>query len=90
MLFFILSALGLLGLGLLIMLVGLGLLLVHVGVFILLPWSVEAKAVLAIILGLAYMVIGGLTLCSCMSEKTWMKQSGATEMLNDATGAAKQ
>lgn len=85
-----LSALGLLGLGLLIMLAGLGLLLFHVGVFILLPWTVDAKAVLAIILGLAYMVIGGLTLCSAMSEKTWMKKSGATEMLNEATGRSKQ
>src|ERR1039457_3824580 len=44
-----LSALGLMGLGLVIGLICIGVVLIHVGLFILLPWSVAAKAVLGMI-----------------------------------------
>ena len=53
-----LSAIGLMRMGLVIALICVGVLLFHAGLFILLPWTVEAKAVLGMILGLAYVVIG--------------------------------
>ena len=63
-----------------------GVLLLHAGLFILLPWTVEAKAVLGMFLGLAYVVIGGVALHVAMDEKTWMEKSGAAEMLEEAIG----
>ncbi len=81
-----LSAIGLMGMGLVIGLIGVGVLLFHAGLFILLPWTVEAKAVLAMFLGLAYVAIGGVALHAAMNEKTWMEKSGAAEMLEEAIG----
>jgi uncharacterized membrane protein HdeD (DUF308 family) len=71
--------------GLVIGLICFGVVLFHAGLFILLPWTVEAKAVLGMFLGLAYVVIGGFALRSAMDEKTWMEKSGASEMLEEAT-----
>ena len=81
-----LSALGLLVMGLLIGLICLGVLLFHVGLFLLLPWSLAAKAVLGMVLGLIYAGVGGGVLVAALDEKVWMKQSGAAAMLADATG----
>ena len=80
-----LSAIGLMCMGLVIALICIGAVLFHVGLFVLLPWSVETKAILAIGLGLAYMVIGGVALRAAMNERRWMEKSGAAEMLADAT-----
>jgi len=85
-----LSALGLMRMGLMIGLACVGVLLFHAGLFILLPWTVEAKAVLGMFLGLAYAVIGGVVLRATMDERTWMEKSGAAEMLADATGQSKK
>ena len=84
------SALGLLRMGLMIGFICVGLLLFHVGLFVLLPWSVEAKAVLAMFLGLAYAAIGWFALHVAMDEKTWMEKSGATEMLEEAIHKPKE
>jgi hypothetical protein len=85
-----LSALGLLGMGLLISLIGVGALLFHAGLFILLPWTAEAKAVLGMALGLVYVVTGGIALRAAMDEKAWMEKSGAADMLKDATGQSRK
>lgn len=81
-----LSAIGLLQMGLVIGLISVGVLLLHAGLFILLPWSVKAKALLGVLLGLAYVIIGGVALRAAMDEKTWMEKSGAAEMVAEATG----
>ncbi len=83
-----LSALGLMQMGLLIGLICTGVVLVHAALFLLLPWSVTAKAILGLILGTAYIAAGSLALRAAMSERTWMSKTGATAMLNDATGRA--
>lgn len=80
-----LSALGLMQLGLVIALIGVGALLFHAGILVLLPWSIGAKAVLCMVLGLVYVILGVLALRFAMSEKTWMEKSGAAEMLKEAT-----
>ena len=79
-----LSALGLMGLGLLLGLICIGFLLMHIALFILLPWTTEAKAMLGLGLGLAYVVIGGVALKVAMDERTWMEKSGAAKMLKEA------
>jgi hypothetical protein len=85
-----LSAIALMRMGLVIALICFGTLLLHAGLFILLPWTLEAKAVLAMFLGLAYVVTGGVLLRAAMDERTWMEKSGATEMLEEATGQAQK
>ena len=80
------SAFGLLKLVLEIGLIAIGTLLVHASLFILLPGSLETKALFGMVLGAVYLLIGVLTLRTSMKEKTWMEQSGALTMLNDAMG----
>ena len=84
------SALGLMGMGLMIGLISMGAVLFHVGLFILLPWTAAAKAVLAMVLGLAYMVSGGVVLRRAMDERVWMDKSGATAMLEEATRSSQE
>lgn len=81
-----LSAVGLMWMTLVVALMCIGALLLHVGLFVILPWSVEAKAVLGMCLGLLYMAVGGIVLRAATNERTWMEKSGAVEMLKDATG----
>jgi hypothetical protein len=85
-----LSALGLMGVVFMIGLIGGGGLLLHAGVFILLPWTVKAKALLGLALGTAYVVAGILLLRVAMDEKTWLQKSGCVKMLEDVTGPPKE
>ena len=85
-----LSAIGLIRAGLMIGLVLLGALMFHVGLFILLPWTLKAKALLGVCLGLIYVVCGVVMLRAITDEKIWMEKSGATQMLADVTGGKNQ
>jgi len=85
-----LSAIGLIRMGLVIGLIGVGAVIFHAGLFILLPWTVETKAVLGMLLGLVYAVVGYAALRAAMDEKTWMQKSGVAEMLVEATGRSKK
>lgn len=82
------SAISLMQMGVCIALIGVGLLLLHAGLFLLLPWSVKVKALLGVCLGLAYVACGVFALRSAMTEKAWMKKSGAVAMLEEARGQA--
>jgi hypothetical protein len=84
------SALGLMALGLVIGLICVGLVLFHVGLFVLLPWHLKAKAILGVVLGLAYVAFGALALQWAMRERTWMEKSGAAEMVREAVARAKK
>lgn len=84
-----LSVIGLMGLGLIVALIALGVLLLHAGLFILLPWSLAAKAGLGMVLGLVYVILGGVALRMAVDEKTWLAKSGAVDMLEDALGLPK-
>ncbi|MCX7009010.1 MAG: hypothetical protein NTY53_17475 [Kiritimatiellaeota bacterium] len=81
------SALGVLGMGLMIGLICVGLVLIHAALFILLPWTLQAKAILGLGLGLVYVILGGVVLRAAMDEGVWMDKSGATAMLKEATAA---
>lgn len=78
-----LSACGLVALGLTITLIGLGGLLLHIGLFLLLPWTLEAKAVFGMALGGVYLLLGGFALRAALKEARWMEKSGASKLLND-------
>jgi hypothetical protein len=80
-----LSAIGLMRMGLLIGLICSGAVLFHAGLFILLPWSVKAKALLGLFLGTAYVVAGIAMLRIAMNEETWIEKSGASALLEEAT-----
>jgi hypothetical protein len=79
------SAIGLIRIGLVIALIGIGVLLLHAGLFILLPWSLQAKAILGLCLGTAYVIAGTVALCTTMNQKRWMEKSGASKMLKEIT-----
>ncbi len=85
-----LSAISLIRTVFMIGLVCLGVLLFHAGLFILLPWTVKAKALLGVCLGTAYAVCGCAMLRTAMNEKTWMEKSGAAKMLEEVTRAKNQ
>ena len=78
------GVLGLLLMGLVIGLISIGVLLFHAGLFVLLPWSIEAKAILGMLLGLAYVAIGYFVLRAALDEGTWMEKSGAAKLLEKA------
>lgn len=82
-----LSVISLMRMGLMIGLICIGMLLLHAGLFILLPWTVEVKAVIVMVLGAIYVVIGIIVLSMVMNEKTWVSKSGVIEMLNDASAS---
>lgn len=83
-------AVGLLGMFLLVGLIGVGVVLFHAGLFILLPWSVKAKAALGLVLGCIYVAGGATVLHASMDERKWMDRSGAAQMLQDATVSDKK
>ncbi|MEI6210233.1 MAG: hypothetical protein WCR06_01280 [bacterium] len=85
-----LSAIGLIGLALLIVWIGMGMLLLHFGLFFLLPWSMETKAILGVCLGLAYAIAGSALLVASLRERRWMEKSGASKMVQDATGMSEK
>ncbi|MCE9614455.1 MAG: hypothetical protein K8T26_09275 [Lentisphaerae bacterium] len=80
-----LSALGLLQIVLMVGLLGLGVLMFHIGLFILLPWSMAAKALLGMILGGGYIAAGWVALRAAFQEQAWMDKSGVTELLRKAS-----
>lgn len=81
-----LAALSLVRMGLEIGLICSGVLLFHMGLFFLLPWTMVAKAILGMILGLLYVAIGSVALYVAMDEKTWLDKSGVAKLLEEAIG----
>lgn len=72
---------GLIVVALLTALILAGVLLLHAGLFLLLPWCLSAKAALALGLGLAYVLAGGLALRAVLNEQTWMQRSGVDRLI---------
>lgn len=69
-----------------IALILLGALLFHVGLFILLPWTLKAKAILGMGLGLGYVIWGVVQLRTITDEALWVEKSGVAKMLADVAG----
>lgn len=71
--------------GLMVGLIFLGVLLLHAGLFILLPGTMESKAIIGVLLGLGYMGIGGIILRRYLNERWWIEATGAAELISAAT-----
>ncbi len=70
---------GYLGLCLLRYVMGFGFLLVHAGLALYLPWTLQEKGLLFLILGGSYMLITGIAFMILLAQRTWMKVSSADE-----------
>ena len=63
----------LLGLALVLLLSLSGFVLIHVALFAWLPWSLPAKALVLLILGMVYLGGGIAVIIELSSDRTWMK-----------------
>jgi len=82
------AALAAMRLWLVITLMGIGLLLIHISLFILLPWSIETKAVVGLLLGVGYLLLGVLAIRITMSQRKWVAKSGIGDILKDVGAAS--
>lgn len=64
-----------------ITLIGAGLVLIPLALLLFMPWEPVTKAVVGIIVGGVYLLVPAATLFSLLSEKRWMRLTGATQIL---------
>ncbi len=81
-----LGVMGLVGLVVCSMVLFLGLFLIHVALFIYLPWTITIKLLVMAILGLIYIAAAVAIMVALLSEKRWMRHSGATRAVEEAAG----
>jgi len=62
-----------------------GFLLLHVGLFLWLPVAPPVKGLILAGLGLAYLFVAMLVLRNSLSERTWLRASGADELIARVT-----
>ncbi len=65
----------------LITLIGAGLVMAPLALLLFMPWELTTKAAVGIIIGAVYLLVPTVTLISLLSEKRWMRLTGATEIL---------
>jgi hypothetical protein len=63
----------LLGLALVLLLALSGFVLIHVALFVWLPWSLPAKALVLLVLGVVYLGGGLAVVLGLSSDRTWMR-----------------
>ncbi len=66
-----------------LMLVISGFLIIHVALFFYLPWDLETKALVLLIVGLTYFFVPLTLICWLYSKPQWIKMSGAEEMIEN-------
>jgi hypothetical protein len=64
-----------------ITLIGAGLVMVPLALLLFMPWEPTTKAVVGIIIGAIYLLVPAAALISLLSEKRWMRLTGATDVL---------
>jgi len=69
-----------------ITLIGAGLVMVPLALLLFMPWEPTTKAVVGIVIGAVYLMVPAAALISLLSEKRWMRLTGATEVLRKLTG----
>jgi apolipoprotein N-acyltransferase len=62
-----------------------GFIILHVGLFLWLPVSLAVKGLLLAALGLIYLLAAGLVIRRLLSERSWLKNSGASDFIASAT-----
>jgi hypothetical protein len=58
-----------------------GFLLIHVALFLWLPWSLKARALALLLLGVVYFIGGLAVVVSISSERAWMRYTGVDRLL---------
>ncbi len=81
-----LGVMALVGLVVCSMVLFLGLVLFHVALFIYVPWEIEVKLLVMALLGLAYIIAAVAVMAAALSQKRWMRCSGAKRAVEEATG----
>ncbi len=66
---------------LLITLIGAGLVIAPLALLFFTPWELATKATVGIIIGAVYLLVPAVALVSLLSEKRWMRLTGATGVL---------
>jgi hypothetical protein len=64
-----------------ITLIGAGLVMVPLALLMFMPWEPTTKAVVGIVIGSAYLLVPAVALVSLLSEKRWMRLTGANDVL---------
>jgi hypothetical protein len=64
-----------------ITIIGAGLVMIPMALLLFMPWSPTAKAVVGIVIGAVYLLAPIIALISLLSEKRWMRLTGATDIL---------
>lgn len=72
---------------LMMLLLMVGFVAIHVGVFIVTGWSMTTIGIISICLGGVYMLVSTILIFSLTSEKTWMRVSKGTEVVQKVTKA---
>jgi len=74
------------GLVFVITLIGAGLVMVPMALLLFMPWDPVTKAVVGIVIGAVYLLVPAGALITLLSEKRWMRLTGATEVLRKLAG----
>ncbi len=64
-----------------ITLIGAGLVLIPLALIMFMPWEPTTKAIVGIVIGVIYLLIPAAALVPLLSEKRWMKLTGASDLL---------
>jgi apolipoprotein N-acyltransferase len=62
-----------------------GFIVFHVGLFLWLPVSLAVRGLLLAVLGLIYLLVAWLVMRRLLSEQSWLKNSGASDLIASAT-----
>lgn len=64
-----------------ITLIGAGLVMIPLALLFFMPWEPATKAIVGIIIGAIYLLVPAVALISLLSEKRWMRVTGASDIL---------
>lgn len=68
-----------------ITLIGAGLVVLPLALLLFMPWEPTTKAIVGVSIGAVYLLVPAIALFSLLSEKRWMRVTGATEVLRKLT-----
>jgi hypothetical protein len=69
-----------------ITMIGAGLVMIPLALLIFMPWEPATKAVVGIVIGAVYLLVPAVALISLLSEKRWMRLTGASDALRKLVG----
>ncbi|MDD4051421.1 MAG: hypothetical protein PHR28_05930 [candidate division Zixibacteria bacterium] len=65
-----------------ITLIGASLVLIPIALLLFMPWEPTTKAIVGVVIGGVYLLVPAIALISLLSDKRWMRITGATTVLN--------